>query len=326
MQHRNIIVMGSSQGGTGPLTEIVRSLSPDLQAAVFIVRHLPPESNNYLVDILAKATSLPVVSASHCETIQQGTIHVAPANRHLLINTSLTFLSDGPHENMCRPAIDPLFRSAAVAYGPRVIGIVLSGELDDGTPGLQAIKECGGLAIVQDPATACSPSMPESALEDVIVDYSLPPPDIGTLINGLVRETVPADFDCPAALKKELEVLTGTEEGIRTMEEGYSTLIPVGCPTCGGPLWEVDGQVTRYRCHIGHAFTGRSVVHGLRQAEEQALYAALRALEERVRLLRKLTKSSGSYGSFNERIRDAETYAQQLRGMLHMRKGEQWKC
>ena len=238
--------------------------------------------SKYLVDILARNTSLTVIPAGHCEEIKRNTIHIAPPNFHLLVNSTHTYLSDGPRENLCRPAIDPLLRSAAMAYGPRVIGIILSGELYDATAGLHTIKKCGGTAIVQDPATAAAPSMPESAQENVAVDYALPASDIGSLVNNLVMETVPADFQCPDEAKRELAFLTGTSEGIHLME-GNNSLIPVGCPACGGPLWELEGKFARYRCHIGHAFTGRSVVQGLKEGEEHALYAALRAMEERSR-------------------------------------------
>lgn len=324
MPHRDIIVIGSSHGGTEPLTQLVRKLSLDLQASVFIVRHIPSDSQNYLVDILARNTPLTVIPAGHCEDIQRNTIYIAPSNFHLLVNSTHTYLSDGPRENLCRPAIDPLFRSAAVAYGPRVIGIVLSGELDDGTAGLHTIKKCGGTAIVQDPATAVARSMPESALENVAVDYAIAASDMGSLVNDLVKEIVPADFQCPDEAKRELTFLTGTNEGTHLME-GNNSLVPVGCPSCGGPLWEMEGEFARYRCHIGHAFTGRSVVQGLKEAEEQALFAALRTMEERSRMLKKLAKERHGH-LYEERLRETETHTQQLRGMLRIRKGDQWKC
>ncbi len=324
MQNRDIIVIGSSHGGTEPLIQIVRELSPDLRASVFIVRHLPTDGSNYLVDILAKETSLAVVSAGHCEDIRKGTIHIAPAGHHLIIDSSQTYLSKGPRENLSRPAIDPLFRSAAAANGPRVVGILLSGELDDGTAGLHAIKKCGGMAIVQDPATAIAPSMPESAAQNVAVDYTLPPAGIGALLNKLVQETVAPDFQCPEEVRNELSLLTGTGEGIDAIS-GNHKLVPVGCPACGGPLWELDGEMPRYRCHIGHAFTGQSVIQGLKDVEEQALQAALRALEERARMLKKLSQERhGHY--FEERLREAEAYTQQLRSLLGISEGQLWKC
>jgi two-component system, chemotaxis family, protein-glutamate methylesterase/glutaminase len=201
-----------------------------------------------------------------------------------------------------------------VAYGPRVIGIVLSGELDDGSAGLLAIKECGGIAIVQDPLTAVSSSMPESAAENVSLDYSLPASDIGLLVNKLVNEIISADFQCPKKHKEELNFLIGTTDGIPIIED-IGSLVGVGCPSCGGPLWELEDKLPRYRCHLGHSFTGKSVAKGLEKSEEGALYAALRSMEERVRMLKKLEKQSNGH-LFAERIREAEVNVQQLRKLL----------
>jgi two-component system, chemotaxis family, protein-glutamate methylesterase/glutaminase len=201
-----------------------------------------------------------------------------------------------------------------VAYGPRAIGIVLSGELDDGSAGLLAIKECGGTAIVQDPITAVSSSMPESAAENVSLDYCLPALDIGLLINKLVNEIIPADFKCPNKYKEELNFLLGTTDSIPIMED-IGSIVGIGCPSCGGPLWQLKDNLPRYRCHVGHAFTGQSVAQGLEKSEEQALYAALRAMEERVRMLKKLERQSKRH-LYAERIREAEVNVQQLRKVI----------
>lgn len=325
MPNRDIIVIGLSHGGTEPVKQLIRKVSADLRASVFIVRHIPPEGQNYLVDILAHDTSLPVISAGHCEDIRKSTVHIAPANFHLLVNATQTYLSSGPRENLFRPAIDPLFRSAAVTFGPRVIGIVLSGELDDGTAGLSAIKKCGGLVIVQDPATAIAPSMPESVVENVAVDHVLPAGAIGTLLNDLVQENVSADFRNSDEMKKELAVLAGNSGKSMDIIGKEGRLVDVGCPACGGPLIEMEGKFRRYRCHIGHAFTGRTLIQGLEESEEQALFAALRVMEERVRMLRKLHKdASGHY--YGERLEEAETQARQLRGLLQINEGGQWNC
>lgn len=324
MPNRDIIVIGASNGGTEPMIQIVKELSPNLRASVFIVRHLPAEGHNYLVDILARVTSLAVASAGHCQAIRKNAIYIAPPNRHLLINLTQTYLSSGPRENLCRPAIDPLFRSAAAAAGPRVIGIILSGELDDGTAGLHAVKQCGGVTIVQDPAVAIAPSMPESAAHHVAIDHSLSPAKIGVLLNELAGEAVPSDFQCPDEVKKELGYLVGMREGIDALADD-GRLVPVGCPSCGGPLWELSGELPRYRCHIGHAFTGQSVLHGLKDVEEQALFAALRSLEERARMLRKLDKDRQSE-PLQERLRETEAHTQQLRNLLGIFDGQLWKC
>lgn len=308
MPNRDIIVMGSSHGGMEPLVQIVKELSADLRASIFIVRHLPTDGHNYMVDILAKETSLAVVSAGHCEKIRQRTIYIAPTNHHLLIDATQTYLSKGPRENLHRPAIDALFRSAAAANGPRVIGIVLSGALDDGTVGLYTIKRCGGMTIVQDPATAIAPSMPENAAQNVAIDRILSPDKIGALLNELVGEAVAPGFQCPEEIRKEMGYLAGVGEGIDNLA-GNGKLVPVGCPSCGGAMWELNGELSRYRCHTGHAFTGQSLLQGLKDAEEQALFAALRSLEERARMLKKITKEPhGRY--FEDRLREAEAHTQ----------------
>jgi len=324
MPHRDMIVIGASQGGQEPLLELVQQFEADLPASVFIVRHISKGATNFLVDILARVSQLEVVSAEHCQEIRKGTIYIAPADCHLLINSTHTYLSSGPRENLSRPAIDPLFRSAAVACGARVTGVILSGELDDGTAGLIAIKKCGGLAIVQHPETAASSSMPQSAADSCDIDFFLPPGEIGQMLNSLVREKVEEPGEGDELYKTELSVLTGTTEGIEEMA-GKGALIPVGCPSCGGPLWQVDDGAKRFRCHTGHAFGERSLLDGLAQSEEQALYAALRSMEERVRMLEHLS-GSREKNPFDDRLEEARKHAADLRGLLHSQEKEQWSC
>jgi len=325
MARRNVIVIGSSQGGLDPLRQLINGLPSDLKASLFIVRHIATTDDNYLTKILHKDSSLPVKSAEHNVPFAEGTIYVAPADTHLLIDAKNMILSRGPRENLCRPAIDPLFRSAAACFGPRVVGIILSGELDDGTSGLIAIKKGGGIAIVQDPETAASPSMPRSALENANIDHCLPADEIGELIGKLVTEEVTAHEQKVENQHDELEIVTGTDESIEIMESDGS-LHPIGCPDCGGPLWQLNERShTRYRCHTGHSYTSRSLVHGLQENEEQALYVALRTLEEKVRLLKNLEKqSSGAH--FLSRREEAERQSDILRKMLHSTGYTEWKC
>ena len=194
MQKPRVIAIGASAGGIEALKVLVAALPADLEASVLIVLHLAPTSPGRLPQILGSVAILPVAAATYGEIILPGRIYVAPPNRHMLVeNDGRLLLTQGPMENRARPAIDPLFRSAALAFGPRLIGVVLTGYLDDGAAGLQAIKKCGGLAVVQDPKEAEAPSMPLSALRAVLVDHCAPLREIGPLLAGLVASAVPKE-------------------------------------------------------------------------------------------------------------------------------------
>ncbi len=190
MPGHDIIVIGASAGGVEALTNLVSLLPGELPASLFIVLHVPPHGSSVLPRILGRKSQLPVVHASHGEPILPGRVYVAPPDHHLLIRRGVIHLSRGPRENGHRPALDPLFRSAAVAYGPRVVGVVLSGSLDDGTAGLEAIKQRGGLAMVQDPNEALYPGMPRSAVETVAVDHVAPISELAVLLDHLAHDAV----------------------------------------------------------------------------------------------------------------------------------------
>lgn len=196
MPHRDVVVVGASAGGVEALRELVHGLPADLPASVLVVRHVPPESQSALPRILARSGPLPAAHALDGEELRPARIYVAPADFHMLVEDGRIRLVRGPRENLHRPAVDPLFRSAAAAYGRRVVGVVLTGALDDGTAGLATIKRCGGVAVVQDPADATFSSMPASALRNVRVDHSVPLAGIAPLLDRLVREPLP---DVPAA-------------------------------------------------------------------------------------------------------------------------------
>ncbi len=200
----NIIVIGASAGGVEPLRELVRALPPDLQAAVFIVMHLSPVNPSVLPNILRVSGRIKVSAALDCQPIEPAHVCVARPNLHLLVEPGYVRLSRGPRENQHRPAVDPLFRSAARSYGPRVIGIVMTGMLDDGTLGLHIVKAEGGIAIVQDPREAMYDSMPRSAMKTVDVDYVLRVAEIQRKITEIVREPWHAvEFDDAAAGREE---------------------------------------------------------------------------------------------------------------------------
>ena len=203
MANRDIIVMGASAGGLPAFNGIIKQLPHDLNAAVFIVWHVSPYSRSMLPEILSRAGKLEVKHPADGESIQPGKIYVARPDRHLLLEAGRVRLTKGPKENRFRPAVDPLFRSAAYAYGARVVGVVLTGALDDGTAGLWAIKDRGGIAVVQDPAEAEQPSMPSSALNNVQVDYCLPLSEIPPLVVTLTQQSVGEQDGSPVS--KQLE-------------------------------------------------------------------------------------------------------------------------
>ena len=328
MPTRNIIVIGGSAGALEVLATIVSQLPRDLPAAVFVVIHLPPTHESKLPAILSRAGRLPAIEPVDGQKLECGQIYVAPPDRHLIIEDSHVSVIHGPRENRSRPAIDPLFRSAALAFGPRVIGVVLSGSLDDGTAGLRAIKKSGGIAIVQDPAEALYSTMPQSAVANNSIDYVLDAREIAPVLRSLVREEITAEGARTAVkddLRDEVEVIGHNLDSEQMIEnvERMGTLSMFTCPECHGTLWELkDGELSRYRCHVGHAFSVESLDAEQAEKLEAALWSALRALEERVALARQLAKRArerkAEYvaNGFDRRADETSQHAETIRGML----------
>lgn len=278
---RNIICIGGSTGALEAIQLLLRRVPANLPAAIFVVRHIAPESSGVLANILQRHSALPVAEAVDGEPIQHGRIVVAPANRHLLLDRTHVHLAIGPKENWARPAIDPLFRTAAQYHGPRAIGIVLSGKLDDGTAGLWALKRRGGLAVVQDPAGADAPEMPKHAIAAVDVDVVAHPEEIGTLLPQWCRET--SDFVVSALTDKIIK----TENAPLEKQPTDATLLDevgvsagVVCPDCGGQLWRMKEGPLRYRCHVGHALSAHTFLAEQTEVVESAGWQLIRAIEE----------------------------------------------
>lgn len=287
---RNIIVIGASAGGIEALSELLALLPAELGAAIFVVVHVAADSPGMLPTILGRAGALPAETAKDGAAIQPGHIYVAPADRHLLLEQGYIRTTRGPKENRFRPAIDPLFRTAAQAYGPRVIGIVLSGALDDGTAGLWAIKDRGGLAIVQEPSTAAYPSMPLSALQYVTVDYRVTIAEMGKLLPRLVDVAVEEREGSTMSDKLQVETRIAREEN--PLQAGVMSLGPLSpytCPECSGVLVQLqDGNLVRFRCHTGHAYSVDTLLAGITESIEKTLWNTVRSLEEHMLLLRHL--------------------------------------
>jgi two-component system chemotaxis response regulator CheB len=307
MTGHDIIVIGASAGGVEALSKLVVQFPDDLLATVFIVQHVSATARGALAQILDRAGPLSATLAQDGETFQCGHIYVAPPDHHLLVKEGYLRVTHGLRENRVRPAIDPLFRSAAVAYGARVVGIVLSGLQDDGTAGLLAVKRCGGVTIVQEPADALYPDMPRNAMLQVEADYCLPVSKMGAVLYRLTQEATAATSPIPRDIVAEAEVAERPAEAINRDEE-LGTLVSVTCPECGGPLWELhNDHLQRYRCRLGHAFTATSLLVGQSEVIETALWTAVRTMEERANVLTQLARGRKAHGQ--EKL--AERYAAQ---------------
>jgi two-component system chemotaxis response regulator CheB len=297
----DIIVIGASAGGVEALTTIVSGLPADLPAAVFVVLHISPNSTSVLPQLITRAGALPATHARSGEPIRRGCIYVAPPDQHMLLADGHILLSRGPRENLSRPSVDPLFRSAAQVYGARVVGVILTGALDDGTSGLLAVKRAGGIAIVQDPNEALFPSMPSSAMRYVAVDASLPLGEIAPALTQYVSEAVAADggsnMSDRAEDAAETDQIVEMDVEEMTHDERTGQLAPYACPECGGTLWEIrDDKLIRFRCRIGHAFSVESLLAAQTEQLEGALWAALRALEEKASLSGRLADRAENQG------------------------------
>ena len=291
---RRIVVVGASAGGIEALSALLALLPADFGAAIFVVVHVSADSPGVLPSILARAGVLPVEPATNGGDIRPGRVYVAPPDRHLLLEPGSIRVTRGPKENRFRPAIDPLFRSAAQAYGEQVIGVVLSGSLDDGTAGLWAIKDRGGLAIVQEPGEAAYPSMPLSALQYVAVDHRVTIAEMAKLLPQLVSAVV-AEKEAvavPDNLQDKLQIETRIAREDNPLDAGVMTLGPLSpytCPECNGVLVQLqEGNLLRFRCHTGHAYSLESLLAGIHESIDKTLWNTVRTLEEHMMLLRHL--------------------------------------
>ncbi len=284
---RDIVVIGASAGGLGVLLELAPALPAGFPAAVLMVLHVGAH-RSVLPELLNTRGANPAIHPVHGQPLLPGTIYVAPPDHHMMIDNDVIQVLRGAKEHHARPAIDPLFRSAALGYGPRVIGVVLSGRLDDGTAGLQAIKRYGGLAVVQEPADAEHADMPASAMNNVAVDYCVPRGRIAETLLTLVDQPVAPWPAAPATIACEQAISIGVGNPMEHLNTiGKPSCF--ACPDCEGVLWEIeDSKPKRYRCHTGHGYSLRSLVHTQQLATDHALWAAIRALQDREKLLRTL--------------------------------------
>jgi two-component system chemotaxis response regulator CheB len=319
-----MVAIGTSAGGFSALRQIAGSLPADFPGSVFVVMHLSAESLGSLPDFLARAGPLPAANAHNGERIKRSRIYIAPPDCHLVVLGDRVRVTRGPKENRFRPAVDPLFRSAALAFGPRVVGVVLTGYLDDGTAGLAAIKRAGGVAIVQDPLEAEAPYMPRSALRNVEVDYCL---KLAAIVPRLVklasspaaRAGEPPEEAMPKELQIEAEIAAnGHSSATRVRELGDASMFT--CPECQGTLVRLrDRTPVRFRCHAGHAFTAESLAAALAESVEDTLWASVRSLQEQAMLFNHLMEHTGARdepAELRRRSRDALRRADLVRRAL----------
>lgn len=317
-EKRDTIVLGASAGGIEALQRLLPALSPSSEASVFVVMHLPANGRSVLDHVLSRATQLPVAFATDNEPILPRRIYLAPPDHHLLVDHDVVRVVHAARENRARPAIDPLFRSAAASRRGRVIGAVLSGLLDDGAAGLLAVKRCGGLAFVQSFEDAAEPEMPEraaNALGDAL-DGALSAEELGRRMASLIGSPAP-DAEVPDDVQLELRMLLGEVNGLQELSKAGPPA-PVSCPECGGPLWALmDGRLARYRCHTGHVYGSHSLLSAQSLQIEQALWAAIKGLDQRSQMLENLAREEASrYKGVNkDRF---ETEAGRLRQHAHV--------
>jgi len=305
--------------------QLARSLPADFPAPICIVLHVPADSPSLLAQILGREGRMAAKMAEHGDIYMPGHIYVAPPDRHLVIGADGTLhVTRGPRENRHRPSVDPLFRSAALVFGHRAIGVVLSGTLDDGTAGMISIKERNGLTVVQDPRTALYPGMPQSVMDHIEVDYAVPIAELGTLLTRLAGEDPPAAR--PVRVNRDLEMETRMAEldkDALTGDERPGHPSPYSCPECGGVLWELaEGEYVRYRCRVGHAYSPETMLSAQDEVLEEALWSAVKTLEESARLSKRLAASERARGHdwlakrFEEKEKDARAQVEVIRRHL----------
>jgi two-component system chemotaxis response regulator CheB len=319
---RRIVAVGASAGGLAALQKLVGGLPKDFPAPLAIVLHIPPSENSILPNLLSHAGPLPAAFAINGEQLHPRKIYVAPPDHHLLIKENCAYLRRGAIENNMRPAIDPLFRSVAIDAQAGAIALLLSGTMSDGVSGLIAVKRCGGTTIVQDPADAKFPELPQNAVRGAPVDHVVPSARMPELLQQLVQAPIVPNGEVPADIRLEVRIAAQELNGIDTTESlGDRSVLT--CPECNGALWEIqDGELSRYRCHVGHAYTTDSLAFEQVYGLDRALGGALRGIDEHLNILRKLAEKARASQlnlaatRWGQRIAEYEKYSTTIRDIL----------
>ncbi len=321
-----LFVIGASAGGQSAVKTALSNIPSNINAAFLVVIHSSSTSTSYFKDQLAKKIGLKVVDAENNLKIQAGTVYLSVADQHMIVKDGMLGLSYGPRENLCRPSIDTLFRSAAVNYKNQCVGILLSGRLNDGSVGLESIKVCGGLAVIQNPETAEFNGMPLFAQQFVAIDYTLELEEMSEVIEEIMHDDIPEPKEVPDYLIKENAIAAKVRSNIEENNE-LGTTVPVSCPECNGPLWKMTQLNTvRFRCHLGHSYTEDALLETKNSGYEEAMWIALRILEEKRMLLlriianykdRKMDKLVLSYES---KLDEVLGHIKQLRSAMQIEK------
>lgn len=314
MAKPDVIAIGGSAGSIGVIRQICRSLPANLQASVLIAVHVAADHPNLLAGILDSGGPLPASTAVDGEPLQDGRIYVAPADRHLLMDGRLLRLGRGPRENMARPAIDPLFRSVGISAGPRAIGVLLSGMLNDGASGLADLRRCGGVTVVQNPLDAVEGEMPQAALRASDIDYRAPASELADLLTRLMQEQTGPAVAPPASVALEVAIAMGRPSDSPTVAE-IADPVALTCPGCGGTLSQVKRSPLRYRCQVGHGYTAEALAHEQEASVDEAFRIGLRVIGERAVLMEKMALDALQAGraaaadSFDHRAREYKRHA-----------------
>ena len=315
-----IIVIGASAGGLNAMIQLFGQFPEDFPVPIMVVQHISPDATgNRLLEILNRNTKLQCVHGETGMIPAGGFIYIAPSDHHIMVDSDKKIvITKGAHENRSRPAIDPLFRSAAVAFGNKTIAILLTGYLDDGTAGMKVVKRCGGICIIQDPTEAQYPDMPQNALNQVKIDYSLPLAEMGGLLYQLILDKPGKSVTIPKDILIESAIAERTLSDLPSVN-ALGEQVPFNCPGCGGVLWQVDkGASSRFRCHTGHAYTAASLLAAQTNKIEETMWTALRMFEERKNLLTTMAKSGKGVNSKSllERAELSQVHIDRIRAIL----------
>lgn len=321
-----IVVLGASAGGISTILQILENFTPKVQAAFFVVVHSAFESGEDISNAWHRKTGLQVQLAENNMPIVAGNVYLSVPDQHFILQHDRIILATGPRENLFRPAIDVLFRSAAVSFGNRCIGILLSGRLNDGTAGLEALKKCGGITVVQDPSEAAFPDMPRYAIQAVDVDHVLESAAIYDKLVALLESPLPPSKEIPEYLRRETELASSISSQVAT-EDYLGEQVPTSCPSCGGPLWEMDEHVSgfpRFRCHVGHAFSREALLAGQDRSLEKAMWLSLRTLEEKQKLMDRIVRDYRDRGlnrlaeSYESKLSEIATNIKSIRRIMEI--------
>lgn len=320
-----LFVIGGSSGGHRAIKAILSKIPKDINATFLVVLHSAFDSSNSYAEILKDKAHLRVVDAEDDLMIEENTVYFAKPNHHLFVCNDKILLSKGPRENLFRPSIDVLFRSAAVAYGNRCVGVLLTGRLNDGTNGLDSIQKCGGLTIIENPETAEFRGMPLFAQRTIDIDYTVNLEDMADVIVKIAKEPIPEQKDIPIHIVRENDIAMRIKSQIG-LQNKLGKKVPISCATCGGPLWKMkNSNPERYRCHVGHAFTQEALLKSQDTSLEEALWVSIRTLEEKRTLLKSIIDEYERKGmkklilSYKDKIEEVSAHIQNIKSVLQLR-------